>query len=85
MDALIDEVLETLMHSAIWRSTAHLSLTTLIIIAVITFAILAYRRSKNKSLGRRSSRRRGLRYRSRYRKWIKLYDKYDIFDFRTQL
>jgi len=66
MDALIDEVLETLMHSAIWRSTAHLSLTTLIVVAVLAFAILAYRRSKRGS-GRRSGRGRGgFRYRSRY-------------------
>ncbi len=62
MDALIDQALETLLHSAIWRSTWHMSLTTLIIVAVIAFGLLAYRRRKGKTS------RRGYRYRSRYRK-----------------
>lgn len=63
MDALIDQALETLLHSAIWRSTWHMSMTTLIVVAVVAFLILAYRRRNG---GRKS--KRGYRYRSRYRK-----------------
>lgn len=61
MNALIDEALETLMHSAIWRITWHLELTTLIIIAVVAFIVLAYRRRKNTG----SKHRRGRKYWSR--------------------
>jgi len=66
MDALIDEVLETILHSAIWRSTAYLSFTTLIVIAILAFAILAYRRTRKRGTGK--TRRKAFRYRSRYRK-----------------
>lgn len=63
MDSLIDEALNTLMHSAIWRITWHLPLSTLIIVAVVVFGILAYRRSR-----RGASR---YRYRSRRKsKWF---------------
>ncbi len=65
MDALIDEALETILHSAIWRSTWHMSMTTLIIVAVIAFLLLAYRRSRRTSQGK--SRKRGYRYRNKYK------------------
>ena len=45
MDALIDSVLESILHSVIWRSTWYLDFKTLIIIGVIAFIILAWRRS----------------------------------------
>ncbi|HID82281.1 MAG TPA: hypothetical protein EYP51_07925 [Thiotrichales bacterium] len=48
MDALIDEVLHSILHSAIWRSTWHLEFTTLIIIGVLAFIILAFRRSRRR-------------------------------------
>lgn len=63
MDALIDEALATIMHSAIWRSTWHMSLTTLLVVAIVAFLLLAYRRRKRGS----SRPRRRFRYRSRYR------------------
>jgi len=73
VDALIDEVLETLTHSATWRSISHLSLTTLIVVAVIAFLILAYRRSKPSKSSR--SRRGSFRYRSHYlSRWSKKRD-----------
>lgn len=61
MDALIDQALETILHSAIWRSTWHMSMTTLIIVAVVAFLLLAYRRS------RKTNNRRGKNGRYRYR------------------
>jgi hypothetical protein len=64
MDALIDQALETLMHSAIWRSTWYMSFSTLITVAVVTFIILAWRRSR----GKKSRKSGDYRYRSRYRK-----------------
>ncbi|NND83296.1 MAG: hypothetical protein HKN50_12785 [Gammaproteobacteria bacterium] len=54
------------MHSAIWRSTWHMSLSTLVIVAVLAFIILAWRRSRRPKRRNRDSR--GYRYRSRYRK-----------------
>ena len=67
MDALIDQALETILHSAIWRSTWHMSFTTLVIVAVLAFVILAYRRSKRGG-SKRGGRSGGYRYRSKYRK-----------------
>lgn len=67
MDALIDQALETILHSAIWRSTWHMSFSTLVIVAVVAFVILAYRRSGGSRSGR-SGRSRGYKYRSKYRK-----------------
>ncbi len=63
MEALIDEALATIMHSAIWRSTWHMSFTTLVVVAVVAFLLLAYRRRKRGN----SKPRRKYRYRSRYR------------------
>ena len=48
MDALIDEVLHSILHSAIWRSTWHLELTTLIIIGALAFIVLAIRKSRRR-------------------------------------
>jgi len=64
MDALIDQVLETILHSAIWRSMWHMPLSTLLIIAALAFLILAYRRSRKKDSDGKSR----YRYRSTYRK-----------------
>ncbi len=64
MDALIDQALETILHSAIWRSTWHMSSTTLIVVAIVAFALLAYRRRKKS----KSSQKGGYKYRRRYRK-----------------
>jgi len=65
MDALIDEALETILHSAIWRSTWHMSMTTLIVVAVVAFLLLAYRRSRKTNRHRKKGE---YRYRNRYRK-----------------
>jgi cytochrome bd-type quinol oxidase subunit 1 len=64
MDALIDQALETVLHSAIWRSMWHMQLSTLIIIAAVAFLVLAYRRTRKKD----SSRKSRYRDRSKYRK-----------------
>lgn len=61
MQDLIDMVLETLLRSVIWRTTWGLPLSTLIIIGVIVFLILAYRR---RSRPRKRSRKRS--YKSRF-------------------
>ncbi|MGH1540251.1 MAG: hypothetical protein ACRBHB_07500 [Arenicella sp.] len=63
MQGLIDQVLESILHSVIWRSTWHLPLPTLLLIGVIVFLILAYRRS---SRSNRRNPRPSKRYRSRF-------------------
>lgn len=62
MDSLIDQVLNTILHSAIWRSMWHIPLPALIAIAVIAFLLLAYRRTRRL----KSSKKRGYKYRSKY-------------------
>ncbi len=59
MEALIDQVLNIIMRSAIWRTAWHLPPATLVFIAVVVFIIIAIRRKRR---GKRS-------YRSR-RKWF---------------
>ncbi len=63
MQDLIDLVLETVLRSVVWRTTWHLELGTLIIVGVIAFAILAYRRRRKTS--HTSNRGRRNRYRKR--------------------
>ena len=46
MDSLIDEVLHSILHSVIWRSTWHLELTTLIVIGIVVFVILVWRKTR---------------------------------------
>ena len=70
MDALIDQVLETVLRSAIWRTTWYLSFEVLIAVAIIAFLLLAFRR-KRRSLNRRgqASNKAGkpkYRYRKKY-------------------
>lgn len=68
MDALIDMVLETVLRSAIWRTTWHMSFEVLIGVAIIAFLLLAYRSRRNRSPGGSSkrSRKRGFKYRDKY-------------------
>ncbi len=61
MQELIDLVLETILRSVVWRTTWHLELSTLILVGIIAFAALAWRRRKKSHYHRRSKS-------SRYRK-----------------
>lgn len=63
MDSLIDQVLNTILHSAIWRAMWHVPLPALIGIAVVAFLLLAYRRTRRT---RSNKRKRGYKYRSKY-------------------
>ncbi len=61
MDALIDMVLETVLRSAIWRTTGYLSLEVLLGVAIIAFLVLAYRSQR-----KRRNARSVYKYRDRY-------------------
>ncbi len=63
MQDLIDLVLETVLRSVVWRTTWHLELGTLIIVGVIAFAILAYRRRRK--ISNTTNKRSKYRYRKR--------------------
>ena len=64
MQELIDLVLETILRSVVWRTTWHLELGTLIIVGIIAFAILAWRRRDRGRYNKNSNKSR-YRYRKR--------------------
>lgn len=67
MEALIDMVLETVLRSAIWRTTGYLSLEGLLGVAIIAFLLLAYRsnRKRRRVLDSRKGRS-AYKYRDHY-------------------
>lgn len=46
MDALIDEVLNSVLHAVIWRGTWHLDGKTLLVLGVAVFIVIAIRRRR---------------------------------------